>query len=153
MSYETPLRAVPDPICRLADLPPLERRLVGYARLWRAGRAGRAALEVELAGRHGRTVGRAACDRLDEFLSLALAHSRRPLRLAEPGAGEALADECVLARLVALAAEGEREEAILIAALTIRADMSLELARVAMALGHQLLRRPGAVTPLRPAAG
>ena len=60
-----------------------------------------------------------------------------------------LGDECVLARLVALAAEGAREEAILISALLIRADMALELARLAMALGHLMLRRPGAVTPLR----
>ena len=145
MSVESASRA---PISRLDDLPTLERRLVICARLWQAGAAGRTELGRGLTARHGPAIGKATEDRLDELLQMVCAHSRRRVELSPVGAEGASGDECVLARLVALAAEGECEEAILISALLIRADLALELARRAMALGHLMLRRPGALALL-----
>lgn len=100
-----------------------------------------------LTRRHGTAVGRAARDRLDELMRLIADHGRRPVLLSPVGAEGAAGDECVLARLVALAAEDAREEAILMSALIVRADF--ELARVAAALGRLLMREPGAVMVLR----
>jgi hypothetical protein len=149
MSVETPPRAGLAAVSRLDDLPPLERRLVVYARLWAAGRGGQAEVRRDLVARHGLAIGRAAHDRLDELMCLVLVHARRPQRVGPVDSDAAVADECVLARLVALATDGAREEAILMSALVIRADLALELARVAAALGRLMLRRPGAVAPMR----
>ena len=149
MSIAIPGRAGTAPVGRLCDLPALERRVVVCARLWREGPMGRAELDRSLADSHGPAIGRAARDRLDDLLRLTVTHARRPIDLGGVGCEGASGDECVLARLVALAAEGAREEAILISALLIRADLALELARRAMALGLLLLRRPGAVAVLR----
>ncbi len=149
MSVEGPSRIGAEPLVRLSDLPPLERWVVVCARLWRAGPAGRADLERGLAARHGPAIGRAAADRLDDLLDMVVLHSRRRIDIGPVGSAGAAGDECVLARLVSLAADGAREEAILISALLIRADLALELARRAMALGHMLLRRPGALAVIR----
>ena len=123
--------------------------MVVCARLWRAGSAGRAELDRSLAAMHGPEIGPAARRRLDDLLRLVEVHARRRVNLNPVGAEGASGDECVLARLVALAAEGAREESILISALLIRADLALELARRAMDLGHVMLRRPGTLALLR----
>ena len=49
-------------------------------------------------------------------------------------------DECIFARFVALAAEGAREEAVLMAALIVRADVALALAALAEEVGLGLMR-------------
>jgi hypothetical protein len=147
MSLEVPLRAAAAPVRRLDELPEAERRLVACARLWAGGAARHADLRRLLEDRGGEAAGRAAFGRLDELMRLLLVHGRRPLRLSPVGAEGVLGDECVLARLVGLAAEGAREEAILMSAVMIRADLALELARVAAATGRVLARAPGAVGP------
>ena len=68
------------------------------------------------------------------------AHARRPLMRHAPGCPCAGADECVFARFVALAAEGAREDAILIAALIVRTDIALTLAIRAETVGLRLMR-------------
>ena len=67
-------------------------------------------------------------------------HSRRALVGHAPGCPCAGADECVFARFVALAAEGSREQAILMAALMVRADLAFCLATRAEAIGLRLMR-------------
>ena len=77
---------------------------------------------------------------LDELLEQTVRYARRPLvghGLDCPCAGS---DECVFARFVALAAEGAREEAVLIAALIVRADVALGLAGLAESVGLSLMR-------------
>jgi hypothetical protein len=127
---------------RLSELPPLEARVVRCLRLWSAGPQGRVALGDELVRRHG---GRAAdlAASLDDLLATTVRYARRPLighALDCPCAGS---DECVFARFVALAAEGDREEAVLIASLIVRADVALALAGLAEAVGLGLMRGPG----------
>jgi hypothetical protein len=126
---------------RLAELPPLEARVVRCVRLWSGGPQGRAALGDELARRHGNgAVGLARA--LDDLLGTTVRYARRPLMghaLDCPCAGS---DECVFARFVALAAEGAREEAVLIATLIVRADVALGLTALAELVGLSLMRGP-----------
>jgi hypothetical protein len=126
---------------RLAELPPLERQVVRCIRLWSGGPQGKAALGEELARRHGQgAVGLARA--LDDLLETTVRYARRPLMghaLDCPCAGS---DECVFARFVALAAEGAREEAVLMSALIVRADVALGLAALAESVGLSLMRGP-----------
>ena len=126
---------------RLAELPPLERRVIRCVRLWSGGAGGKEALREELARRHGAAAGN-LCRSLEELLETTVGFARRPLMghaLDCPCAGS---DECVFARFVALAAEGAREEAVLIAALLVRADVALGLTCLAESVGLGLMRRP-----------
>ena len=65
---------------------------------------------------------------------------RRPRLGHAPDCPCAGGDECVFARFVALAAEGAREEAILMAALIVRADLALGLTALAEEIGLGLMR-------------
>jgi hypothetical protein len=126
---------------RLDELPPIERRVVRCVRLWSGGPHERAALRREL-GAHGGRGAAGLAEALDALLETTVRHARRPLlghALDCPCAGS---DECVFARFVALAAEGAREEAVLIAALLVRADVALGLANLAESVGLGLMRGP-----------
>ena len=114
--------------------------MVRCVRLWSGGSQGRVALGEELSRRHGKAAGLARA--LDEVLDTTVRYARRPLMghaLDCPCAGS---DECVFARFVALAAEGAREDAVLIAALIVRADVALGLASLAELVGLGLMRGP-----------
>jgi hypothetical protein len=128
------------PVGRITELPPLERMVIRCLRLWSAGPDGRRVLELELARRHGGPAAQRLADAIGELLLLSVRHARRPLlghALDCPCAG---ADECVFARFVSLAAEGAREEAVLIATLLLRADVALTIAALAEEVGLGLMR-------------
>ncbi|HET9067157.1 MAG TPA: hypothetical protein VFN28_00840 [Amaricoccus sp.] len=127
------------PVGRLAELPPLEREVIHCLRLWCAGPEGPGAVSDELVARHGEA-GRALAADLGELIATMAGHSRRPLVGHAPGCPCAGADECVFARFVALAAEGAREDAVLMAALMVRADLALCLAARAETVGLRLMR-------------
>jgi hypothetical protein len=128
------------PVGRLAELPPLERQVICWLRLWSEGPAGRATAIDEFADRHGRPATERLATRFGELLLVMARHARRPLLGHAPGCPCVGGDECVLARFVALAAEGAREEAILMAALIVRADLALALAALAEEVGLGLMR-------------
>jgi hypothetical protein len=128
------------PVGRLAELPPLEREVIHCLRLWCAGPDGPGAVSRELAARHGALIGRGLAADFGELVRTMAGHSRRPLVGHAPGCPCAGADECVFARFAALAAEGAREEAILMATLMVRADLALCLATRAEAIGLRLMR-------------
>ena len=115
--------------------------MIRCLRLWCVGPRGpqRGPLGAGLAARTTPPADRIAAD-FGELLELTAGHARRPLMghaLDCPCAG---GDECVFARFVALAAEGAREEAVLIAALIVRADLALGLAALAEGVGLGLMR-------------
>lgn len=128
------------PVGRLADLPPLERKVIRCLRLWSAGPDGQAALGRELGAHYGpQAAARLQAD-LTDLLATTVRHARRPLlghAIDCPCAGS---DECVFARFVALAAEGAREEAVLIATLLVRADLALGLSALAEDIGLGMMR-------------
>lgn len=130
------------PVSRLSDLTPLEQRVVIYTRLWSDGRRGQAEVWRDLTERHGPAPARFATKNLETLLTEIVAHGRRPMQRHAPHCPCVGGDECVLARFVALAAEGAREDAILMATLMVRADLSFGLARVAEELGLTLSRVP-----------
>lgn len=128
---------------RLSELPPLERQVIRCLRFWCAGPAGQGALGRELARRLGPSAAERVADGLAELLHVTASHARRPLMghaLDCPCAG---GDECVFARFVALAAEGAREEAVLMASLIVRPDLALCLAQLAEDVGLGLMRGQG----------
>ncbi|HRO11271.1 hypothetical protein [Amaricoccus sp.] len=127
------------PVGRLAELPPLEREVIHWLRLWCAGPDGPRTVSRELVARHGEA-GRDLAADFDELVGTLAGHSRRPLVGHAPGCPCAGADECVFARFVALAAEGAREDAVLMAALMVRADLALCLANRAETIGLRLMR-------------
>jgi hypothetical protein len=125
------------PVALIDGLPPLERRVIRCLRLWCAGPEGERAVRWEV-GREGG--GDRLAHNFGELLRLIADHARRPLlghALDCPCAGS---DECIFARFVALAAEGAREEAVLMAALIVRADVALGLIAVAEEVGLGLIR-------------
>lgn len=130
------------PIARIDELAPLERQFVRLARSWRAGRAAQIAALAELATQKGPRIARLIGHRMDDLVSLISVHGRRDLVFAPVGSAEALGDECVLARLVGLAAEGNREDAALVGMLLIRADLAIGMAGLAQSLALLLLRGP-----------
>lgn len=138
------------PVARVADLAPLERRVVLYARLWTDGRSGQAEVWRDLLETHGPAGAASVAGQLDALLREVLAFARRPMQRHAPACPCAGGDECVLARFVALAAEGAREDAILMASLMVRADMSMMLASIAEELGLSLMRGAEAISPIRP---
>jgi hypothetical protein len=128
------------PVARLDGLPPLERRVIRCLRLWCAGPDGERAVRWEIARDGGRGEDERLVARFGELLELTAGNARRPLlghALDCPCAGS---DECIFARFVALAAEGAREEAVLIAALLVRADIAICLTAAAEAVGLGLMR-------------
>ena len=125
---------------RLDDLPPLERQVIRCLRLWCSGPEGRSAVRWELASQRAMPPPTASPPTSASCSQLTAGHARRPLighALDCPCAG---GDECVFARFVALAAEGAREEAVLMAALIVRADLALGLAALAEGVGLGLMR-------------
>ena len=80
--------------------------------------------------------------RLVEFLGLVATTARRPVLTHSTGCGCVGADEAVLAHLVATAATGDREDAMLIAVLLVRADAAPLVVSLAETLGL-MLRRAG----------
>jgi hypothetical protein len=134
------LRAGAAPVGRLAELPPLEQQVIRFLRLWTEGADGQALALGELQCRHGASAAERLAARFGELLLLTTRNARRPLLGHAPGCPCAGGDECVFARFVALAAEGAREEAILMAALIVRADLAFALAALAEEIGLGLMR-------------
>jgi hypothetical protein len=141
MSAQQPSRGAAA-VARLCDLEPLERRVVRCLRIWSQGPGGPAALRAELCARGGETHAVRVIGVLGELVDLAIRNARRPLLCHAPDCPCAGADETVFARFVALAAQGEREESVLIAALLIRADLAICLSNLAAEVGLALMRQP-----------
>lgn len=120
---------------RLADLAPLERRIVRSLRLLGHGDAGRAALRMDLAAALGAETARTIEGDLEELLVTLMHHARRPVACHDISCPCVGGDEYALARFVALAAEGDREDAVLLCALLVRSDIAICLAPLAEEVG------------------
>ena len=119
----------------LAELDEIEACAVMYLRLWNSGATARQQMLVEF----GRTVGPRAArnmlDGLDHICDLCARYGRRPIMRHGISCKCLGADEACFANLVMLAARGEREDAMLIATLMVRADMAPALAGLAETFG------------------
>lgn len=128
------------PVGYLTELDDVEAGAVHYLRLWCGGPESQAKARDDFTGVLGAAHGRTALNSLDQICELCDLHGRRPLVRHPEGCGFPGPDEACFARFVATAAEGEREDAMLIATLIIRADMSPILVELAESLGLALKR-------------
>ncbi len=128
------------PVGRMADLAPLERRIVRSLRLLGHGETGRAAMHLDLAATLGSDTAGAIGGRLEELLLTLMHHARRPVACHDISCPCVGGDEYALARFVSLSAEGDREDAMLLAALLVRADVVHCLAPLAEEVGLRVGR-------------
>ena len=119
------------PVGRLAELPEVEAAAVACLRLWCDGAESQARLWADLRGALGDGTARDALKAFERLVALLAREGRRPLLRHHRACACVGADEAVFAMLVAAAAEGDRDDATLLAA---------ELAELAGAFGLALGR-------------
>jgi len=128
------------PVGRLSDLSPVEAGAVMYLRLWSEGANGRADAASDFDIALGKDQGHVAMLTLDRLCSLCAHHGRRPLVRHGLGCGCLGADENCFAQMIAAAAEGAREDAMMMACLIVRPDFAPALASLSEELGLALRR-------------
>jgi len=128
------------PVGHVDGLPPLELAAVLCLRLWCDGSDAQVQLRREAALALGPDWGPHWVDALGDFLEVMTRFSRRPLLRHGIDCRCLGADESAVATLVGAAADGEREDAMLIGMLLVRPDMAPGLARLAETVGHGLRR-------------
>lgn len=127
---------------RLDELGAVEAGAVLCLRLWCAGDgAERAAFEAET----GPFGGREALSAIGSLCALCLSYGRRPLMRHHLTCACLGGDEACIAQLVAAALSGDRDDAMMIAVLVVRADMAPTAVQLAERAGAALARL--AVTP------
>jgi hypothetical protein len=128
------------PVGHVADLEPFEATAVLYLRLWWDSSCGKDQVRNEIVSALGSAAGRTAVDALEDLCGLCMRHGRRALMHHQPTSKCLGADEACFANLVAIAAEGEREDALFIATLLVRPDVTPHLAAAAQTFGLALKR-------------
>lgn len=126
------------PVAHLADLDPVAAAAVLQLRAWGDG-DGAAILRDFLRALGPGAGGRAAAD-LDQLCGLIARHGRRPLMRHGRSCRCVGADEACFATFVATAAEGAREDALLVAMLLVRPDFAPCLVGLAQQVGLALRR-------------
>lgn len=125
---------------RLADLDAVEAGAVLYLRLsWNNPQA-LSALAADFSPVLGTAAGESAAANFHQLSSLCQSHARRALCPHALGCACLGADEACFAQMVASAAEGAREEALMMALLLVRADFAPLLAGLAQDAGLALRR-------------
>lgn len=124
---------------KLAHLPQAEAWWVRALRLWCDGDDGQAALRSELERKYGPDRAHAVFARFTDLLSLIFHHSRRPLVRHSVECSCVGADEAVFALFCSQAAT-DREEALMIACLMMRADAAPLAVSLAQTVGLDLMR-------------
>jgi hypothetical protein len=127
------------PVARLAHLPEAEAWWVRALRLWCDGDEGQGALRAELEARFGEAGAHAVFARFTDLLGLIFHYSRRPLVRHSVSCDCVGADEAVFA-LFCSQAVTDREEAMMIACLLLRADVAPLAVSLAQTLGLDLMR-------------
>lgn len=128
------------PVGLVSDLGAAEILAVLYLRLWSDSDRGRDEVALALARGLGEAQGEAAVLAFDALFDLCCRYGRRPLLHHNVTCRCLGADEACFANFVVGAAEGEREDAILMATLLVRADAAPMLAEIACDVGLALCR-------------
>lgn len=116
----------------LSELPQLEAATICYLRLYCAGAEGQAELRLALADIGA---GPGVIEDFGEVVRLMIDSARRPLQRRHLGCGCVSGDECAFAHMVACAALGLREDAMLLASLLVRPEAWMPLAMMAERVG------------------
>lgn len=126
------------PVGHIGDLGPVEAGAVRYLRLWCDGTQTQVSHDfaVALGQVHG---DRAAAD-FDQLCTFCARHGRRPLMRHHLTCKCVGADEACFAAFIANAAEGAREDALLMAMLLVRPDLAPGLTALAQQVGLAIRR-------------
>jgi hypothetical protein len=127
------------PVGKLTLLPEAEAWWIWALRLWCDGDAGQSDLRAELRLRLGAAGADAVFARFTDLMALVFHHSRRPLMRHSAKCDCVGADEAVFA-LFCSQAVADREEAMMIACLLLRADVAPLAVSLAQTLGLDLQR-------------
>ncbi len=128
------------PVGHLAELPQVEAGAVMCLRLWCDGAEAQARLWSDLSGALGAGPAREALSAFERLVGLLVRHGRRPLMRHHRQCSCVGADEAAFATMVAAAADGQREDAALLASLLVPPVLALDLAELAEAFGLGLRR-------------
>ncbi len=126
------------PVAHLADLGAVAAAAVLHLRAW--GDGDLAAIAQDFARGLGRGAGACAATDFDQLCGLIARHGRRPLMRHGRNCSCVGADEACFAAFVATAAEGCREDALLMAMLIVRPDMAPGLVALGQQVGLALRR-------------
>ncbi|MFV0515016.1 MAG: hypothetical protein ACK5MY_15520 [Jhaorihella sp.] len=124
----------------VGDLPAVEAGAVLYLRMWHDGPEAQAQVWNDFASTLGPHCGREALKSFERICSLCIAHGRRPLMRHRIRCKCLGADESCFANFIGYASEGNREDAMLIAATIVRPDVAATLAALAEEFGLALKR-------------
>ncbi len=125
---------------RLADLAPVEAGAVMYLRMWSDSAHSRADAANDFDFALGRGPGKSAMSNLEQICSLCAAYGRRPLIWHGLGCSCLGADESCFAQMIGAAADGQHEDAMMMAALIVRPDFAPSLAALSEQFGLALRR-------------
>ncbi|MBL9059051.1 MAG: hypothetical protein JNK88_03380 [Mangrovicoccus sp.] len=139
MSTPSDLRGAA-PVGTLDALPPAEAAAVRWLRLWCEGPDGWAAMQAEMQAMLGVPRAAALAGAFDLTCRLTLEFRRRPLMRHAAACPCLGADEATFAHFLTLAGLGERDEAMLVAILLVRADMAPLLVDTAARAGLEIHR-------------
>ncbi|ALG91054.1 MAG: hypothetical protein CL814_14165 [Confluentimicrobium sp.] len=128
------------PVGHITELGPVEAGAVFYLRLWCSGPAAQDQVRSDFTLALGADQGQAAAMTLEQLCDLCTRHGRRPLMRHDISCRCLGADESCFANFVACAADGCREDALLIATLIVRCDLAPCIAALAEDLGLALKR-------------
>ena len=124
----------------ISELDSTRAASVLYLRLWCDSPESRGEVQQDFAMALGAEQGAQAARCLSELCTVCAEHGRRPLMRHAIQCRCLGSDESCFANFVATAAEGDREDAMLIATLLVRADMAPLLTALAADLGLALRR-------------
>lgn len=128
------------PVGYLYELAPVEAMAVLFLRLWSEGPHSKSHIWTEFQSALGTDNGRAALKSFENLCTMCSRYGRRPMMRHHSTCKMIGADESCFANLVALAADGEREDAMLISTLLVRADIAPGIAALAAEEGLALKR-------------
>lgn len=128
------------PVGFLSELGPVEAGAVMFLRMWSEGPDARASVRQDFSTELGITQGRAAARSFSQLVDLCARHGRRPLMRHGVMCRCLGADESCFANFIGYAAEGAREDAMMMATLLVRADMAAPLTAAALDFGLALRR-------------
>ena len=133
------------------DLDAVAAASVIYLRMWCDGPENQHNVQNDFASTLGLDRGQQALESFSELCNLCARHGRRPLMRHAINCKCLGADEACFANFIATAADGARDDAMLIATLLVRPDVAPVIASLAMDFGLALkqmnLAAPRALRP------
>ncbi len=128
------------PVGYVAELDAVEAGAVFYLRLWCDGPDSQNRVWSDFARTLGSGAGREALKSFETLCDLCARHGRRPLMRHDVACKCLGADEACFAHFVGYASEGARDDALMLAATIVRADMAPVLVGLAQEFGLALKR-------------